>query len=436
MMFGFALTRRPGWRSLRVWALLLGMAATALMIASCASDAPTSTSLPSPERRGLRVDAPQYALHGPFWVGHDRMNAGEGDSLLEMDVWYPALNLNSTVEEVTYDFSLQDMFLGFGDWPADFRPVVLGHALKDAEPDGSEAPYPLVVFSHGFGLNPVWYNTILEHFASHGFVVLAPQHSDPNWEEAWKAAIDRPRDIGRTLDFAEEIAAPSGEMAGLIDLDRVAVVGHSFGGYTALAIGGAHFDLEAFERHYAELVEAEDPSAWILMPFAGKASDLAARADMESVPEGLWPSFRDHRVDVIVPISSDAFLFDEEGLAGITIPLMTMGGTADTGAPYEWGTKPSFDHSSSTSKVLAGFEGAEHMFIGTPCENMPWIEESTLAEMFCFDPVWEKDRALDLVHHLSTSFLLHVLEGDEDAREALLSAGGAFDGIKFETTLE
>jgi predicted dienelactone hydrolase len=355
---------------------------------------------------------------------------------MKIDLWYPALNQAAQAEEVTYQLSLQPMLLSFADWPSDIVPVVHGRALKDATPDESEAPYPLVIFSHGFGLNATWYNTLLEHYASQGLIVLAPQHVDPDWSDAWQAAIDRPHDVKQVLDSAERLAAPGGEMAGLIDLDRVAVVGHSFGGYTALAVAGARYDLAAFEQHYADLVSSEDPSAWILMPFAGRAPDLAERADLDAIPEGLWPSFGDHRVDAIVPISSDAFLFGEAGLAEITIPVMAMGGTADTGAPYEWGTRPSYEHASSTQKALVGFVGAEHMFLTTPCENMPWIEDTPLHEMFCFDPAWEKDRALDLLHHLSTAFLLDALEGDERAQDALRSTAVTFEGIEYDTTLE
>jgi len=422
--------------ALRAAILLLMLATGGLLITSCTSD-PSAVSVQSqPEARGLLADAPAYALHGPYWIGYTQMTLDAGDRDVDIDAWYPALNAADAAEDIVYDLNLQQMLLSFSDWPADMETVVRGHALRDADADASGAPYPLVIFSHGFGLNPVWYNTLLEHYASQGFVVLAPQHIDPDWSEAWQAAIDRPGDIERVLDYAEQLAAANGAMAGLIDLEHIAVVGHSFGGYTALALGGARYDLEAFERHYAELSEADDPNAWILAPFAGREADLAARAGLGSVPEGLWPSFGDSRVDAIVPIAADAFLFEEAGLAEITIPVMSMGGTADTGAPYELGTKLAYDYASSRSKALVGFVGAEHMFMSTTCESLPWIEETTLSEMFCFDPVWEKARALDLVHHLSTAFLLDALEEDEDALDSLQGSAVTFEGIIYETTLD
>lgn len=55
------------------------------------------------------------------------------------------------------------------------------------------------------------------------------------------------------------------------------------------------------------------------------------------------------------------------------------------------------------------------MFIFTPCAEMPWIAEFPYRDYICFDPVWDKQRGLDLVHHFSTAFLLDTLKGDQAA---------------------
>ncbi len=216
-----------------------------------AADSPAAAAS-QPPQEGLRPDAPEFAKHGPFWVGYKPIVIGEGsDHPLEASLWYPALNPRGAKEEITYPMTLK-MPLE----PIDAPTVAYGHALQDAEVDASAAPYPLVVFSPGFGVNAVWYNTLLEHYASHGFIVLAPEHVeqfDPEYSDIWKASIDRPLDIKRTLDYAEQITAPGGDMAGLIDMQHVAVAGHSSGGYTALAMAGAQYDLDAFNARCAEL---------------------------------------------------------------------------------------------------------------------------------------------------------------------------------------
>jgi predicted dienelactone hydrolase len=279
---------------------------------------------------------------------------------------------------------------------------------------------------------------LTEHYASYGFIVLAPEHTeqfDFSWSDLWKASIDRPRDIKRTLDFAEELTASGSDMAGLIDMERVAVVGHSYGGYTALAMAGAQYDLAAYNARCAQIPE-NDPLAFLCTPLVPKEADMAARAGLNPMPEGLWPSFGDPRVTAIIPMAGDSYLFDQAGLSKIAIPMMAIGGTADTGTPYEWGSKPSYDYASSEQKALVTFIGAEHMIFTTPCENQPWMSDHPAYGFFCFDPVWDRARALDLIHHFSTAFLLDMLKGDQAAHMALLPDAVNFPGIEYVTTLK
>ena len=71
------------------------------------------------------------------------------------------------------------------------------------------------------------------------------------------------------------------------------------------------------------------------------------------MPTGLWPSFGDPRVTAIIPIAGDSYLFDKAGLSKITVPILAIGGTADTATPYDWGSKPSYYNASSAKKARA-----------------------------------------------------------------------------------
>ena len=55
--------------------------------------------------------------------------------------------------------------------------------------------------------------------------------------------------------------------------------------------------------------------------------------------EQRWTMFKSD-----LPIASDSYMFGEDGLAKIATPMMAIGGTADTGTPFDWGTKSAFDH--------------------------------------------------------------------------------------------
>lgn len=410
--------------------LLVKMIAMMIMIMSLAACQPVMPVAEKPPA-GLRPDAPPYALHGPFAVGYRPLVSGEGtEHPLDMSIWYPALNPTGTTAKVTYEIELKDFTGATG--------IVYGHALLNAQSDASQGPYPLVIFSHGFSGSAAHYSTLLEHYASYGFIVLAPNHTeqfDPSFGDLWKSSIDRPADVKQTLDYAEELTSPGGDMAGLLDMAHVAVVGHSYGGYTALAMAGAQYDLEAYNARCAQ-VPADDWHSFLCTPLVPMEADMAARAGLDPMPEGLWPSFGDPRVTVIIPMAGDSYLFDKAGLSKITIPMMAMGGAADTGTPYDWGVEPSYDNASSEQKTLVTFMGGEHLIFNSPCENQPWLTDHPAYAFFCLDPVWDKERVLDLINHFSTAFLLDTLKGDKEAHAALLPDAVNFPGIEYMTTMK
>ena len=51
--------------------------------------------------------------------------------------------------------------------------------------------------------------------------------------------------------------------------------------------------------------------------------------------------------------------------------------------------------------------------------------------MFCTDPVWDMDRAHDLINHFTTVFLLAEPKGDAEAGAALAPENVAFPGIEY-----
>ncbi len=104
----------------------------------------------TPERSGLRIDAPEYGVRGPHWVGYRPLVIGEGtDEAMEMDLWYPALNPDGAEEKVEYEFTLNTP-----DWRGEGPTATHGRALMDAPLDDSAGPYPLLVFLARFQLQP------------------------------------------------------------------------------------------------------------------------------------------------------------------------------------------------------------------------------------------------------------------------------------------
>ena len=365
--------------------------ATVLITSACVPIQPEAdVNLPAQDN----TTEATYAAKGPYAVGYRAVTISDDSGRdISAGVWYPALGEEGVEAAITYTIEpkVPEMF---GDGPA----VVYGQALENAALDTSSGPYPLVVFSHGFGLNAAAYHQIPEHLTSYGFIVLAPEHIEADWFESMQAIIDRPKDIKRTLDFAEALNSDDAEFSNQIDMDTVAVVGHSYGGYTTLAMAGAQIDLAAFNDRCAALTE-DSPEQFLCAPIAGRDAEMAEYAGLAEAPDALWPSFGDERVDAIVPIAGDAFLFDAKGLASITVPMMAIGGTADTGTPWDWGSKLSYHYASSAEKSLVGSVGAEHMVAGSSCDDMPWTANSPYAPFICDDPAWDKGAAHDVINH-------------------------------------
>ena len=418
------------YRGRRV-ATLCGLAvltAGALLTNGCASPQSSAT----PPTPGAQTPELAYAVQGTHAVGYQVFTTtGAQEQPLTLRAWYPAGGTDDQ-RPTTIAYTAPNKF------DEQITPgteiTAIGGAIDAGEPERTGGPYPLVVFSHGYALSPIVYSTLLEHYASHGYVVLAPEHNetfDGSLTGFWQELIDRPVDIHRTIDEAERLTDPGATLDGMIDLDNIAVVGHSYGGYTALAAGGARFDFAAYKTRCAALT-AEDPLNFFCAPLPNE-SDMAARAGLEEVPDGLWPPMGDPRVKAVISMAGDAYLFDQRGLEQLEVPVMVMGGTVDDGTPYTWGAKLTYDHAASDNKTLVSFPGAGHMLFLDPCENLPWVQNSAYRDGICIDAVWDT-RPLDIVAHYSTAFLRDTLNADPEARNSLAGQQPHIDNVEYSTT--
>lgn len=382
---------------------------------------------PQPEAVGLRPDAPPYAMHGPYWVGtRDLIFEPDSERPLAVTVWFPALNPEGAAEAVTYNY------LAWGEAPV----TTAGHALLEAVPDAAGAPYPLVIFSHGHFLWRQQSTFLTEHLASWGFVVMAvdhfgnttttnpPEYGDTSPPHNYLRVVD----IGRAMDFAESLTAADGALVGLIDAATVGVMGHSFGGLTALQAGGAGLDFDYFATSCEQNPEGACPLTLAELP------QLAALAGLDAVPEGVWPPFMDDdRVKAIVPLAPAAMRAGPKGAATVDVPTLMFTGSADTSARPEFHVHPVYEGLGTDQKALVIFGDAEHFIYLDSCEALPWMVEWGMFG-FCADPVWDMDRAHDLANHFTTAFLLATLKDDAEAAAALAPDAVQFPGITYEAT--
>jgi fermentation-respiration switch protein FrsA (DUF1100 family) len=113
--------------------------------------------------------------------------------------------------------------------------------LANAPAARAGAPFPLLVFGHGFAVSPAPYARLLQSWVRAGYVVAAPvfpreNAAAPGGPEESDLA-NQPADMSFVISRMLAVSgAGAGALAGLIDPRRIAVAGQSDGGDTALAV--------------------------------------------------------------------------------------------------------------------------------------------------------------------------------------------------------
>lgn len=194
-------------------------------------------------------------------------------------------------------------------------------------PQGVPQRRPTVVFSHGLASDRQHFAAIARHIASHGFVAVTIEHpgSDlkqlQNLLEGRRKEVfdprefgDRPQDVSYVLDELER------RFPGLANVQQAGVVGHSFGGYTALALAGATIDFDYLQTQCRQGIDAANASLLLQC----EALKLPRQSD----------NFRDPRISfalAINPVASS--VFGPQGMAQVQIPVAIVAGNEDTIAP-------------------------------------------------------------------------------------------------------
>jgi predicted dienelactone hydrolase len=411
--------RKLGFAAFVTGLVLLGMVmqAGSYLLAMPSPDADVATTTTA-------VVAP-FAGRGPFAVGVRRLTMDPAP--LPLTVWYPALEDEAEEPSITYAYAFNMLAADSALALATYQ----GHGDPGASANPVEGPYPLVVLSPGFAIRSSSYGWLAEHLASYGFVVASPQHHetlDPG--VLWRSAIERPQDVLRLLAYVDQEAQSDSWLAGLIDTDTVAVVGHSYGGYTALAAAGAQWDTTALHAACDTARQTKDPLVFLCDALQPRLEEMADLAGVDQPSGDLWPAWADPRVDAAVSMAGDAAMFGQTGLAQITVPVMAIGGTADTDSPFQWTTQPTFEYAGSPRKIEIALEGAQHFIFAGRCEQ-PRRVLDLITTGFCSDLGWDRYVAHDLIRHYVTAFLLAELNQDTRAAAELVGTESASPQLSY-----
>ncbi|MEY3013405.1 MAG: hypothetical protein RIT45_2140 [Pseudomonadota bacterium] len=279
---------------------------------------------------------------GPFRVGHRivsiSFDAGGtlGARTIPVHLWYPT---DATT----------------GDSPQPYGGIVVDHqALENVEAAAPEdgAAWPVMLYTHGHQGFAGSSAFVAWYFASHGWLVAAPEHvgnllSDAILPRPTWMYHARPSDLRETLDRVATLGAADGFGAGKADTSRVALVGHSFGAHDCWALAGASFDAAAI---------AEDCKA------AGGhiAKDDCDAKDLEIFAKGL----RDERVVASIVMAGKIHrgLMGEKGHESTAVPVLTITGTQDDiGMAADFAAIQKVDH------TWIDLEGGTHQSFAVSC---------------------------------------------------------------------
>jgi len=346
-----------------------GIVLCAMVLSGCAE---------TPEDLLARLTQP-----GPYGVGYREQTVtypqpdGGGDRTLRLGVWYP------TMDPSGVEMKYLDLFPAPGVW-VDANPV--------------ELPLPLVVYSHGHQGYAEASGFLMAFFASHGWLVGAPDHTGNTTfdgsDRQTSIYYQRAWDMSAVIDHLS--ADGPTETNG-----SVLAMGHSFGGYTLHGLAGGQYDVDALGEKCAD----PESSSPICSEWAPQAAGLFEQG------------FLDVEVDGFLTMAAgDYSLFGKEGLQAIEAPVLMMDGTLDPATGQD------------ADAIWSGLEGRGNRRVQiTGGGHLTFTDVSGTLENF--EGLIPAEEGFTIVQAYSLAFGLELL-GDKRAGELLDGAVPVSDAVR------
>lgn len=234
-------------------------------------------------------------------------------------------------------------------------------------------PTPLVVISPGLGANRQFFSYLARHLASHGLTVAALEHPDrttrnisnissPNQLLPATEFINRPKDISFLLDQLSKLNQQPGALQGKLNTQTVSVIGHSLGGYTALAVAGGELNLQQLRQACKTANPlAQAPADWLQ---CSAANLIDSKLELQ-----------DKRVKNAIALNPViGQLFGENGLNKVSVPVLILASTEDAIAPVLNHQLRPFTQLGDRKYLITAI-GGTHLSVGNP--NSQAITDTT-----------------------------------------------------------
>ena len=303
------MSKRTQTLSLPALAVIVG----SLLLAACGGSSSSKAATP----------APMPARSGTYAVGHDTISIPDPATgkTISADLWYPAAD-GATGTPTRYSLLPTAYF--------DSKVAI------EKAPINNAGSFPFVVYSHGSGGQSFVASFLTEDIASHGYVVLSANHAgNTAADQLLGTSVTedqndflRPNVVEAEINWALAQASGSASaypaLKGAIDEKRIGLVGHSYGGYTALATVGGH-----------------------------------------TGPAGTTKP--DPRIKAVVGHAPYTRRLSDSELAGIKIPVMLMVGTKDITTTLAKDSQRPFDLITGPPVVLVVMTDAAHQSFTDVC---------------------------------------------------------------------
>ena len=362
--------------------IIAALALAVLLATGCGGgqdESPSATATPI-----LAIE--DLAERGPYAVGVSTLTLVDESRPTDPNRTYAGADTRTLVTEVWYPAE------GESQW---------GEA-RDAPLDRSEAPYPLIVFSHGFMGVRRQSTSYTAHLASHGYVVISPDYPLSNGRAPGGPrlgdVVNQPDDVAFLIDsFLQFSDEPGNLFQDAIDEAAIGLTGHSLGGLTTIL--------------------------------------------------GTFGPLADPRVKAAVPLAGPGCPVGDEAYEDGEAPLLVIGGSDDRVVPFQ-SIRQAYD-AANPPKYLMTLLGGNHMCFAdldwedppegtlettggaTFLEDAMRIAQTTGADLTAcaVDENGDKpsaqrldpDRQRELTRLFATAFFNHYLKGDEDAGYVLTS---------------
>lgn len=366
---------------------------------------------------GAEVDAPELSARGNYAVGvkvFELVNPKQIDVLklgamqsevpltdrkLAIQLWYPASEKGVKQEASYYPAKFSPSIAGDKAKQLNYR--VPGYAISDAQPF-VEGKFPLVVISHGFNGDLSMMSYLAENLASKGYVVAAIDHYDFDAslqipQQLWfaSALMNRAQDQAFVIDnLPTWLKQNQIKLSSIVDHESVALIGYSMGGFGMMSLLGAGLD--------------ENSQTYQLIPNKMLSFLLDKNEQLQSL--------RREKIKVAIGMApwgaqKPFRSWSPEALAKVDTPLLLIAGDRDDISQYEDGVKWLFDRLSQSDRYLLVYQNARHNIGGNPAPAEA-ADNYRLMEFFN-EPVWRKERIVDINKHFVTAFLDWHLKGEQ-----------------------